>query len=60
MDMYGIEKHWVIWGTETPQFNVHQPWVIGYNGELWLGQGQHNTPFTRLWIDSELKKEMGH
>ncbi len=60
MDMYGVEKHWVIWGTETPQFNVHQPWVIGYNGELWLGQGQHNTPFTRLWIDSELKKEMGH
>ena len=60
LNMYGIERHWTIWGPETPQFNAHQPWVKGYNGELWLGVGQHNTPFTRLWIDSELKKEMGH
>ena len=60
LDMYGIERHWVIWGPETPQFNVHQPWVKGYNGEISLGVGQFNTPFTRLWIDQDLKKEMGH
>ena len=58
--MYALEKHWDIWGGEAQQWNVTQPWVMGYNGEFWLGMGQNDSFFARLWIDSELKEAMGH
>ena len=58
--MYALERHWSIWGGEMPQWNVSQPWVMGYNGEIWLGVGQNDSWFARLWIDSELKEAMGH
>ena len=58
--VYALEKHWTIWGGEMPQWNVSQPWVMGYNGELWLGVGQNDSWMARLWIDSALKAAMGH
>ena len=57
--LYALERHWSIWGGEVPQFNVSQPWVKGYNGEIWLGVGQQDTFFSRIWIDTELKEAMG-
>ena len=39
---------------------AHQPWVIGFNGETWLGMQDRLLIFARLWFDQELKKEMGH
>ncbi len=59
IDMYAVEKHWVIWGPDSPQFQASQPWVKGYNGEAHLGNHQMRAIFARLWIDSALKKEMG-
>ena len=59
MGMYAIEKHWQIWGPESPQFNGHQPWIKGYNGEITLGAGWYNPMMPYVWIDSEMKKEMG-
>ena len=59
-NMYVEERHWSLWGGELPQWNVSQPWVMGYNGEVWLGMGQQDNFFARLWIDSELKEAMGH
>ncbi len=58
--MYAVERHWAIWGGEAQQWNVSQPWVMGYNGEIWLGFGQTDSFFARLWIDSALKEAMGH
>ena len=55
-DMYMIEQHWYIWGPKVPQFEAVQPWVIGFNGEIY---GHTHAPFERLWIDSALKREMG-
>ena len=60
MDMYSIEQHWMIWGALGPAYNVHWPWVIGYNGEGGFGRSRNHDVFARLWIDSELKEEMGH
>ena len=60
MDMYSIERFWRIWGPEAPLFTVTQPWVTGYGGEGGMGGLQVQTIFARLWIDSEMKKEMGH
>ena len=57
-DMYIIEKHWWIAGPRVPSFNVTQPWLIGYNGEI-EGNLDRTAKFARLWIDSELKEAMG-
>ena len=60
IDLYAIRQHWVIWGPEAPIVQVTQPWLEGFNGEFQLGLNNPNALFSRLWIDSELKKEMGH
>ncbi|GEM_PF-2935981 len=44
----------------APQLVLAQPWVTGYNSELNLGSGQYWLQYSRMWIDSALKKEMGH
>ena len=60
MDMYSIEQFWHIWGGMAPNIVPVQPWVIGYNGELNLGSGQYSLQYSRMWIDSALKQEMGY
>ena len=59
LNMYNVAQHWNLTGPVTPQFNVAQPWVKGFNGELRLGQGNYSTVMTRVWIDQDLKREMG-
>ena len=59
LDQYAIARFWQIWAVMAPLYNVAQPWLIGYNGEYLMGNGQSVTVFTRLWIDQDLKKEMG-
>ena len=58
-DMYAMANHWLIWSPKLPFFVAYQPWVIGYNGEVGLAKGETYTIFSRLWIDSRLKEEMG-
>ena len=58
-DMYLIEQQWFIWGPKVPLFNASQPWIKGYNGEVELGHSRSIALFARLWIDQELKQEMG-
>ena len=59
MDMRHLEQHWMIWGPEAPAFNVHQPWVMGYGNEGAFGSQQYQNVWARLWVDSQLKAEMG-
>ena len=60
MDLYANSRFWTIWGGMAPQLVLAQPWVIGYNSELNLGSGQYWLQYARMWIDSALKREMGH
>ena len=60
MDMRVIEQHWSIWGPLGPQFNVSQPWVMGYDGEGILGMVSNHHVYQYLWIDSEMKARMGN
>ena len=60
VDMYIIEKHWFIWGAKVPLMNVLQPWVVGFNGETELGSMDRQLMAARLWIDQDLKREMGY
>ena len=59
MDMRHIEQSWIIWGPIAPVFSVHQPWVMGYGGEGGFGRQQYLNVWARLWVDSQLKAEMG-
>ena len=59
VDMYTMENHWWIWGPKAGKYYANQPWVIGFSGENWLGF-MDRTILARLWIDQDLKKEMGH
>ncbi len=58
-NQYATAQHWILWGGRVPQFSANQPWLKGYNGETTLGGMDGNMIFSRLWIDQELKKEMG-
>ena len=59
-NMHVVEQQWSITGPLSPQFNVAQPWVKGYNGEVSLSwRGQYSTVLTRVWVDQDLKREMG-
>ena len=60
LDLYLAENHMLVWSPKPPQFNVSQPWIKGYNGEIDLGWGDRATIFSRIWIDPDLKQEMGH
>ena len=59
-NMYMVKEFWYLWGPEVPMFQARQPWVKGYNGELWLGRQNSYPVFARVWIDQELKKAMGN
>ena len=58
-NLYAIGQKWSVVGPVSPQFNVAQPWVKGYNGEFALGWGHASTVMTRVWIDQDLKQKMG-
>ena len=60
VDRYIVEQHWFIWGARVPLMNVIQPWVIGFNGETELGSMDRQLMAARLWIDQDLKREMGY
>ena len=55
-----IKEHTLIWGPLAPQFQANQPWVKGFNGEFSLGDLQYHPILARLWIDQDLKKQMGY
>ena len=62
-DEYAMSRHWLIWAPKGPVYFMAQPWLVGYSGEIGanaLATGESQLLFARLWIDSALKKEMGH
>ena len=56
-NMYIVENHFKVIGPETPAFQATQPWVKGFNGEVFW---QIHPQLARLWIDSALKTASGH
>ena len=60
IDMEVVKRHLLVWGPIVPYFVAVQPWVRGYNGEIELGEMDRNAIFARLWIDIDLKKDMGY
>ena len=58
-NLYALGLHFHITAPVSPQFNVAQPWIKGYNGEVSIGTAQFTTILARLWIDQDLKRELG-
>ena len=59
-DAYIVKNHYMTWFFRVPRFNAFHPWVVGYNGEFYLGFSLKTEVFDRLWIDSEKKAAMGY
>ncbi len=54
-----IANHYYVWYFKIPEFNVVQPWLIGFNGEYFLGfEQRYGQRFARIWIDSQMKEAM--
>ena len=58
-NLYALGLNFHITAPVTPQFNVAQPWLKGYNGEVSIGNQQYTSLLARLWIDQDLKRELG-
>ncbi len=57
-DMYLTELHWYLWSPRTTHWVVHQPWIVGFNGELSLGFNDTGAViYARLWIDEQLRDQ---
>ena len=56
---YLNRQHFALWGARVPSFNVFWPWVKGYNGEADPGDMDRMVIYSRLWIDQDLKRELG-
>ena len=58
IDEIFVREHFGLVRPVSPLFQVAQPWVEGWNGEWGMGYAERHTHFSRLWIDSALKKKM--
>ena len=54
-----IRHHYMIWGPLAPGYQASQPWVKGFNGETLNTVQYEQNILARLWIDQDLKREMG-
>ena len=60
VDLHYISEMWSVSWPLSPIGIMHQPWLKGYTGQLGAAMegGVYLLPY--LWIDQELKAQMGH
>jgi peptide/nickel transport system substrate-binding protein len=54
-----LENHWTVGLFPLVNFNIWEPYLKGYSGELLFAMQQY-WYWARLWIDQDLKKSMGY
>ena len=55
---YILDQAWVIPTPDPPRWNFWAPWIKNYAGETSVG---YQNPYHEyIWLDQELKKEMGY
>ena len=57
---YIMRQHFQVYGHKAPLFQVAQPWVKGFNGETQLHGAEEHLVLSRIWLDQDLKREMGY
>ena len=59
-DLHALSQHFQVYGFKYPRYQLAQPWVKGWNGETPLNAANEMAQiFARLWLDRDLKAEMG-
>ena len=58
--VYCMDKAPAIWLPGGYGYGAWWPWVKNYHGEIRVGAWRSGPIFARIWIDQELKKEMGY
>ena len=54
-----VDKAPYIWLPTPYVFTAWWPWVKGYEGELRAGAARPGPIYARLWVDQDLKKQLG-
>ena len=60
LDLYASAELWTAYLPMTPLYMLHQPWLMGYRGELGGGIEEMVELLPYLWVNQELKSKMGH
>ncbi|MDP2729317.1 MAG: ABC transporter substrate-binding protein [Dehalococcoidales bacterium] len=56
---YALEQAWMIGGVDAPDLVIWWPWIKNFSGEFFVGNLQRYA-WTYVWLDQQMKKEMGH
>ena len=59
-DMRAITELWSGYTPLAPLYMLHQPWLKNYRGEVGGSIEEYTDILSFLWIDQELKTQMGH
>ena len=57
---YIMRQHFQVYGHKAPFFQVAHSWVKGFNGETQLNASEELLYLTRIWLDQDLKRQMGY
>ena len=57
---YVRDQHWTIVTPCAVHLVAVQPWVNSFSGEWQLGVYQIGPIYARIWLDQDLKKNMGY
>ena len=57
MNDMALQKYWSVRLVPTALVNVWQPWLKGYSGEYGINRLDY---VARMWVDSSMKRSMGH
>ena len=49
-----------VWLPTQAVFTAWWPWVKNYHGELAIGAQRKNSIYARVWVDQQMKKDMGY
>jgi len=57
---YAIAQHWRVVAVPTVIYSMNQKWLKGFSGENPIGGMAIGPYISRVWIDQNIKKAMGH
>ena len=60
MNLRYIEEMWSISLPVIPDYMLHQPWLKGYRGQCGGSPEWCTEILAFMWVDQELKGDMGH
>ncbi|MFC1949400.1 ABC transporter substrate-binding protein [Chloroflexota bacterium] len=58
--VYELSSAWGLWTPRYYQYIMWWPWVKDYNGAYWTGWAGSWDWVKYLWVDQDLKKQMGY